>query len=143
VTVISPDPSQGVLFSCRDQYGGWLTLQVPSANNPGPPDMLGIVVSDRDVSGGAMINLDQVDRVALARTLRVLGRPQRPAETAPRTEIEKMAAFAEELENFGYKGAFLSDEVIRMVLAANSTVDGMKTYIEDAFQNSQKREEQQ
>lgn len=142
MTVIKPNPSIGVLFSCRDDFGGWLTVQVPSASNPGPPGNCGVVVSDSEGADAAIL-LDQIDRVALARTLRVLSRPDQPTDKAPSSEVEAMAAYAEELENFGYKGCFLSDEVIRMTLAACDTVDAMQQYMEGAYLANQNREEKQ
>lgn len=145
MTILRPSPQLGVVFSCRDAEKGMLTVQVPTTGAPAPsgapPGMAWIVVSEGDTDDDtAAVLLDQLDQMSLARALRVLSRPA-GGDTPPTSEVQAMAAYAEELENFGYKGAFLSDEVIRMTLAANTTVAEMQAYIETAFQNSQKRED--
>ena len=90
--------------------------------------MVGLVISESDTKM-VSIALDRDDQLQLIRALyRNMERP-RP-EKAPETDVEKMVAFAEELELVGYKGACMSETSIRIILAGCSDVEQMREFAE-------------
>lgn len=134
-------PGSDMILGMRDDSGNALTVHAS------PRGHTGLIVSSPGNPQSIVVYLGRADRIQVIRALNQAGQISAEdsggaLEVAPTNEAEAMLAYAEELESLGHEGYIVSDPVIRIMLAACTSVAQMRAAIEMAAEEAAAQAEQ-